>query len=381
MSERQRIARAAAEGLRALEREAAGGLPVLVGFDGFVDSIIAVVNKRHDLERYEPVPTIEQFGRKILAAAGQSSNYELVTKLQKLGGNGPIMANALSAAGLGVTYIGALGYPEPHPVFAEFAQRAKVYSVTEPGYTDALEFEDGKLLLGKYESVSRLDWSAVEAVVGASPFEAMVREARLVAMVNWTMVPLLETIWRHMIDAVLPGLDGSPRKLVFVDLADPEKRTRQDLCRALDLCRQMNRYADVVLGVNLKESSQVAEAVGVEVPADPEPAIETTARGIREALDLHGVVVHPRRGAAAAVRAEDGVASARFDGPFTARPRLSTGAGDNFNAGFCLGLLAKLPIEQCLCAGTATSGFYVREGRSPSLAELASFCDALPAPE
>ena len=75
----------------------------VIGFDGFVDNIIAVVDKRQDRDTYEPVKTIDLFGKKILKAAGESSNYELVVKQQKLGGNGPIMANALaSSSGLRV---------------------------------------------------------------------------------------------------------------------------------------------------------------------------------------------------------------------------------------------------------------------------------------
>src|SRR5205814_8262600 len=65
-----------------------------VGLDGFVDEIIAVVDKRHDGGKFDPVKTIGHLGAKITAAAGESSNYELVVKQRKLGGNGPIMANA-----------------------------------------------------------------------------------------------------------------------------------------------------------------------------------------------------------------------------------------------------------------------------------------------
>ena len=110
----------------------------LVGLDGFVDEIIAVVDKRQDREHYEPVRTIDRLGQKILKASGQSSNYELVVKQRKLGGNGPIMANALASIGMEVTYIGNLGYPAIHPVFEDFAKKAKVISIAEPGHTDAL---------------------------------------------------------------------------------------------------------------------------------------------------------------------------------------------------------------------------------------------------
>jgi len=138
----------------------------------------------------------------------------------------------------------------------------------------------------------------------------------------------------------------------------------------------------VIFGFNLAESSQVAQVLGVKVAGDAEAAIEATAGRLREALGVAGVVIHPRAGAAAAL-ALDGAApsSATFRGPFVKKPKLSTGAGDNFNAGFCLGVLAGLPVAQCLATGTGTSGYYVREAHSPSLDELAAFLDGLPDPQ
>ena len=73
--------------------------------------------------------------------------------------------------------------------------------------------------------------------------------------------------------------------------------------------------------------------------------------------------------------------SGRFQGPFVKKPKLSTGAGDNFNAGFCLGLLAGLPVTQAVCTGTAASGFYVRNARSATLAEMIDFCADMPPAE
>ena len=62
-----------------------------------------------------PIRTIDDLGAKISNAAGESSNYELVVKQMKLGGNGPIMANALASLGVAVTYVGNLGYPDDPP--------------------------------------------------------------------------------------------------------------------------------------------------------------------------------------------------------------------------------------------------------------------------
>ena len=379
MSERTAIAGETAAGLRAFAK-AAAHKPVMVGFDGFVDSIIQVVDKRHDTERFDAIPSIEQFGKRIVAAAGQSSNFEMVTRLQKLGGNGPIMANALSRAGLPVTYIGALGYPSLHEVFAEFANEAKVHSIAEPGFTDALEFDDGKLMLGKYAHMSSVDQLRINTVIGEEAYGKMVAQSHLIGMVNWTMLPGMESIWQELWQRILPQAKMPVGSFLFIDLADPAKRTEEDLKRAMETIATLNKSIDVVMGLNFAEARQVAGVVGIQISRD-EQAIEETACVLRQALRLHGVVVHPRKGAAAAIETGGEVASGCFWGPFVRQPKLSTGAGDNFNAGFCLGLLAGLTVEQALCAGTATSGYYVRNAQSPRLAELAAFCDTLPEPE
>ena len=376
MPDRVQTAKEAAVGLRRFSTTAAD-TRVMVGFDGFVDSIIQVVDKRTGVDAYEPIATIDQFGGRVSAAAGKSSNFELVTTLEKLGGNGPIMANALAAAGLGVTYIGALGYPELHPVFVDFARQASVHSVANPGFTDCLEFSDGKLLMGKYVDLAALGYDVIADNMGPDNFTQAVKQSRLIGMVNWTMLPRMETIWQQMLDVTLP-MAGEERKLIFIDLADPAKRTDQDITGALNLVGQLNSRADVILGLNLSESSQVARVLGVPVAGDAESAIEKTAEALCQKLGIYSVVIHPRKNAAAAVKTAKGVQTGRFDGPFTSKPKLSTGAGDNFNAGFCLGQLAGLDVLQSVCCGTHTSGFYVRNAHSPSLTQLADFLDDPP---
>ena len=121
--------------------------------------------------------------------------------------------------------------------------------------------------------------------------------------------------------------------------------------------------------------------LGVTVSGNAEAVIEATAVALRDALGVYAVVVHPRSGAAAAMLTTSGVTAAHFAGPLVKKPKLSTGAGDNFNAGFCLGLIAGLSLDQSLCTGTATSGYYVRNAASPSLDQLVEFCRNLPDPE
>jgi sugar/nucleoside kinase (ribokinase family) len=373
MPSREQICRSTSQKVREIAPSLAR-TRALIGLDGFVDEIIAVVDKRIDNERYEAIRTIGEFGEKICKAAGESCNYELVVKQMKLGGNGPIMANALAAIGFGVTYIGNLGHPTIHPVFEELARRAEVISIAEAAHTDALEFADGKLMLGKMTPLNDVNWENLVRVVGREDLLRLIGQARLVGMVNWTMLPHMSRIWQRMQEEIFPSLPREGRKL-FVDMADPEKRTVDDIAEAMELLTKFQAQVDVILGLNLKESQRVAEVIGV--PHGGGGGTEAAAGALRRKLGISCVVIHPRRGAAAATEQE----SAAFDGPFVQHPKISTGAGDHFNAGFCLGRVMGFGLEESLCTGVATSGYYVRNAASPTAEQLVDFIADLPPAE
>src|SRR6185436_13868347 len=90
--------------LAAVER--ACHLTAFIGLDGFVDEIIHLVDVRHNAGSFERIPSIAKLSERLAAAAGKSTNIEAVVQRVKLGGNGPIMANALSRFGMAVTYVG-----------------------------------------------------------------------------------------------------------------------------------------------------------------------------------------------------------------------------------------------------------------------------------
>src|SRR5437660_10727334 len=185
----------------------ASQMTAFVGIDGSVHRILNNVDKRESAEKYSRLPTIAQLATRFAAAAGHSTNVELVSQLTKLGGNGPIMANALASFGLKVTYLGILGYPNLHPVFADFAKRAQVHSIAEPGYTDALEFDDGKIMLGKHQSLKQMNWENIKARFGSDKFAANFGRADLVGFVNWTMLTGMTNIWSAVLKEICPGMN------------------------------------------------------------------------------------------------------------------------------------------------------------------------------
>lgn len=341
----------------------------LLGFDGFVDEIIDVVDKRASFEEYTRIETIKEFSERIGRAAGLSTNLELVPRQVKIGGNGPIMGNALLAQGVAVSYIGVLGYPEIHPIFHDFADRCQeVYSLADPAHTDALEFADGKLMLGKLQTLKEATWETMLSVIGLDQIVKLFSQADLIASVNWTMLPNLTDIWQHLLADIWPRLtDRERRRWLFVDLADPEKRSEKDIKEALATLEGFQRHCRVILGLNRKEAGEIAAIFGLQQDDD----LASLTGSLAEKLDVYCVVVHPTAEAAAVVDGE----YYHTLGPFTSKPRLTTGAGDNFNAGFCLGMLSGLTPLQALVVAAATSGYYVRKMRSPTADELLRFLD------
>jgi sugar/nucleoside kinase (ribokinase family) len=349
--------------------EAAGGagkLAAFVGLDGFIDEIIHVVDKRDGADSYTRVSTISKLAERIAAAAGKSTNIELVNQRTKLGGNGPIMANALSSFGLKVTYLGSLGYPTIHPVFNDFAKRAEVHSIAEAGHTDALEFDDGKVMLPKTVQLNDVNWANIQTRFGRDLFIEKFKSANLISFVNWTMIPFMSDLWKALLTELCPQLNG-PRRKIFFDLADPEKRPVKDLEEAMELIVKFEKHFDVIFGLNEKEAFEISDALGLGFKDHSPEGLAQLAGAILKRLPIGTVVIHPVACALAASRGEVKI----VQGPFCAKPLISTGAGDHFNSGFCLGKLLGLDNTLSLLAGVSTSGYYVRTGHSPNIPELA----------
>lgn len=340
----------------------------VMGLDGFVDQILHVVKTRTDAENYTRMDTLKDFGEFILRAAGLSANIEFIPLQSKLGGNGPIMSNALSTYGLDITYIGALGTPNIHPVFEPMSQKCNIISIANPGLTDAVEFLDGKLMIGKRECLKEVNWENLKNKVSIDELTTLFEEAKFVGLENWTMLTHMTSIWRGLISDVLPNLSKKDDKYIFFDLADPENRLKEDIIDALSVMKEFSANFKVILGLNEKEAHEIAVVLDLETPSSP-LSLEKLTTAIAEKINLYCLVVHPVKEAACVV---NGNYYHTF-GPYEPAPKLTTGAGDNFNAGFCFGQALGLSPELSLILGTATSGYYVRNAGSPTFEAVKEF--------
>ena len=362
----------AAETLKEAEQKTfnLSGQNALVGLDGFVDKIVTPVDQRHGMgENFDPIETIAELGNRISDAAGKSANIELFSRFDKLGGNGPIMANALLSLGLKTRYVGALGRPEPHPVFHDFVSKTDAITLADPGITTALEFKDGKLMFGNMKSLDEIDYSRILEVCGEGKFIDMLAKASLVAMVNWTMIPQMTSTLVDILEKIMPNLPPRETRHFFFDLADPAKRSREDLQQGLRVFARFQAHAEVTLGLNYNEALQVTEVLGLTSRSEDPDDLRKMATEIRNEMDIACVVVHPVSSAACATKDDSWWAP----GPFTPDPKITTGAGDHFNAGFCSARLCGFSPASCLTLAKFTSGHYVRTAQSPSASQVIGF--------
>jgi hypothetical protein len=323
-----------------------------------------------DSKNYTRVLTLTEYGRRIAATSGLSSNVEIVTISKKLGGNGPILANALIQSGVKMTYIGAIGYPDVNGVFLEMAARCeRVVPVCDPASTDAMEFEDGKIIRSKLSPFKDLSFETIRQRVGLGELAALLDCSGLIGFENWALPPYSGQIWQGIYEQVLPLMKSDTQsKTLFFDLADPASREESELRSVLETISAFSRHFSVILGLNLREAVQVANLFnGGFYTANCD--LEVLIRYISDYVKVKTLVIHPVKESCCLV---DG----RFyhgTGPFCAKPKLTTGAGDNFNAGFVLGISLGLDPQEALFLGMASSGFYVRQSRSGSFEELKIF--------
>ncbi|MCH2175102.1 MAG: carbohydrate kinase family protein [Lentisphaeria bacterium] len=344
----------------------------LVGPDGFVDRIIRVVESKGSEGMHDQYySTIEKFSGRIAAAAGQSAALEMHTQATKLGGNGPIMAYAMARQGFNLSYVGALGSEDSiHPVYQPLADIADTYITSTTAHTDALEFNDGKLMFQSMQELLEMGYEEIVEKIGKDKLIELFDKATFVSLNNWSALPKMTDIWKKIQAEILPHTASGVERHFFFDLADPQKRSKEDILEAIEVIKKFQPHYKVIMGFNEKEGAFIADVLGYSNPPEElEERILSQARHIRTTMDVEIVALHPISCACAVSREAEAI----VEGPYVEKPLISTGAGDHFNAGFTMGLIRGGNLSESLACGVYTSGFYVRTAISPELGELLTF--------
>lgn len=272
----------------------------------------------------------------------------------------PIFSQALAKLDVSVNCVGAMGYPDVLPIFRNMPPNCQLLSVCEPGLCQALEFDDGKLMLANNEDIDQLDYSLLLQRAGKDILFSLFDSSDMMVLLNWSELKGSLSIWNGLEKDIFPYL--SPKKrFVFIDLSDCSCRSAEEIREACSLMRSFSNRFDFTISMNRNEAERVAEAENISYGS-----IEALASQLYTRLHCSRLVIHLLD---CSCYVSEGQVRHRKNF-HTPHPVISTGGGDNFNAGFALGLLYGLECADCVDLAHSVSGFYVSHGHSPSREEL-----------
>jgi hypothetical protein len=351
-----------------LKKNEAGQTAAFLGFDACIDSIVRVVrDKDKDSEKIY-FSTSSQFGEFLISQKNKSCGVELDTKLSKIGGNMVITANALGNLGIGVECVGTFGYPDILPVFRSMSANCTLHTIADTINATALEFNDSKVIVFDPGPYIKLSWEDIKSIIGFEKITEMLAGKNLVSFLNWSEIEKSSEIWKGFIDEVLPNLPLPEKgRDFFTDLSDCSRKSKQEILSIPGLLKEFKNYFRVTLSLNQNEAELVAKAMGIDTDLTDDEFIKR----LYESFNADILVLHRIKDAIAF----DGSKTENCDTFYCADPVILTGGGDNFNAGFCLGLINGMNVFECLVVANALAGAYVSSGLSPSLNNLTGFLE------
>ena len=339
----------------------------LCGFDGFIDTFI----------RMEDPSSMEDFGPRVLAAAGIAASFRVKNKGDKFGGNGPLFSSALSdifERKINLSYIGAIGKDEVTPLFKKALEDKvdNIYTLAEPAHSDCLEFSDGKIMLNDLSSCAEVTWDRLIEVIGLEKLDDHLKKADYIGAVNWGKLENVGEIWKN-ISLRLSALNIPKKKVhFFMDLAEFEQRPEKDIKDLIESLNLITEQSTTMLSFNLKEAWEMGEFLGGSFRGKKSPEdVCLLAALIKENINVDKVIIHPNDGAVCS--GEKG--TIYVPGPYCKEPLISTGAGDNFGAGCLAASLKGLDDTGIILTGVCASGHFVRSGFSPSLSDMTVLLD------
>jgi len=329
---------------------------IFCGFDGFLDSLYKVVKKEDEANSFVFHDTISDFAHKLLNSSELSADIEIVKIRESAGGNAPILARALSEFHDQITLCSCLGKPDIHPLFHHLKDTCRVISIGQPAISTAFEFDDGKLMFGDLEPlklIANLDVPAIfqENTVQA-PFD-------LICLADWANIRDCNSLWSQTLDYFTPmGKTKSPK--VFIDLSDISQKKRSEITGLAQILKNYSESYTILLGMNLNEANHLLTALQDNTVQNSDH--RSLGQSLQRLLSIEAVVIHPMD--TCIVATSDSIQEVK--GIRIKKPLISTGAGDNFNAGFATGWLRDLPWEACAELGLLFFSYYVREGKNIS---------------
>jgi len=346
-----------------------------LGFDGYIDSLYSLCKSRDDVSNWTRMDTMKFFGETVSKVAGSSANIERVLKRKISGGFAPNSCKAINAIGLKVILVAALGFPKLHNTFKSLASTntIEVISLSEPGETVGLEFDDGKIMLTDFGNIFNISWELLLERVGFQKIIEKINASDIMGFGHWALVPAIQNIWYHFEDEIFPKITSLKNKLFFVDLADIKKRSKNDILQMLKTLQNVDQQVPVMLSLNDQEAIDISNALDNVKKIDPNKKnFEDYVKGgklINDKLNLSYLVIHSPHFATISTKKDHFWITEGF----ASKPKFTTGAGDHFHSGVAAGLACNLTPPEAILMGNALTAIFVRTGKSPNFEELSHF--------
>ncbi len=340
-----------------------------LGFDACIDNIVRIVKDKQGNEITGYFSDSDQLGEFLVNLDNKSCGLELETKLSKIGGNMVIMGNALGTLGIKVECLGTFGLPEILPVFRTMSANCSLRTIGDTITATALEFNNSKVIMFDPGPYNNLTWEGIKGLIGSNLIRDMISGRQLVAFVNWSEIENSSQIWKGFLDDILPDIlfDGQ-KPFFFTDFSDCSRKSMQEIQTASGLLGRFRHYYKVHISLNQNEAALIGRALDVpENSSDEEFIKELFSRSNADVLVIHRVND---------AIAFDGVSYEKCDTFFCNEPKILTGGGDNFNAGFCYTLFNNFTLFESLLVANSVSGSYVKTGTSPYVIGLIEFLEA-----
>jgi hypothetical protein len=351
---------------------------VFVGFDGFIDTIQKAVTQRTN-ESVFYFNTITHFADHLHKLNGKSGQVELVTNKIKMGGNAPILASALGKLGVKAKCFGAMGLPEINPLFKNTDPLVEIISLSPPGKSSAIEFDDGKIIFSDLSAFKHYNWDHIKQTISIATINRAIAKCKLFALVDWANLPEATDLWQGFLEDIIKPR-GKQEQFFLFDLCDPSKKSVQQIDEVLDLISDFSAYGKVTFGMNENEANKIWMALnGYDHASGNEnveiPSLQTVGYFIYRAMDIDTLLIHPvdRTLVFKDQNKFKKQSVIELKGNVVTEPKVLTGGGDNLNAGYCLGLLNGFEVHHCMLLGMAASGAYVKNGVSPSVKDIIEY--------
>lgn len=320
------------------------GKKVVAGFDGYIDRIFKATKRGE-----KQFTDISEFGNYLIGKHPRSCYIQLVGEEKRMGGNAPLFTRTLRNLVPNVKLYGMLGQDEILPVFSDLTSNGKNVTFMNPAETLAIEFSGSKLFLApKVEPTDNMISTLDEAGLKED-----ILSADLTALLNWGELDFMNNIWEHIAYDFIESSVDDKNKYVFVDLADFSRHDKNRMDRLWLMLKTIARKRTLFLGLNGNELGILCDNLGVD------KGFPENAKIVSETLGGN-VMIHTKMRSSAFSLQNDDICSVEVR--ILEAPRLSTGAGDNFNAGFCYGILSGKDIRECLELGNTCAYMYMKTG-------------------